>query len=198
MLPPALAFAGDLDAWRKFRARWNAASTWSAEFSQTMDLGDGAAPLVSAGRVLLSRPGLVRWEYAGGPARLVVGDGRWLWVYQAELEQAYKVSYSQSLVHSLVVALLGAPGAVEAGYEVVRSGIDQGGQDVFRLTPRDRTGLVLELTVSGGSELAALAVVEAAGTRNEVIFTQAARDLVLASSLFSFTPPAGTDVIVRQ
>lgn len=191
------AAAGEA-AWQGFLSRWGSTPTWSAEFSQRIDLGDGSPALLSYGRILLSRPGRIRWEYEDGPAQLVVGDGVWLWVYQPDLEQVYKVSYDSSPVSAMMAVLLGDAGPLERAYQVSGPGSDDGDRPVFRLSPRDGSGPDIELTAAaGGSELAAVVVTEDSGTRNEVLFTEAVRDAALDASLFSFAPPPGTDVITH-
>ncbi len=193
------AGATDPDSWQQFRSRWDSARTWSAEFTQRLDLGDGAPALESRGRVLLSKPGRIRWEYDGAPGQLVVGDGDWLWIYQAGLEQVYKISYGQSLVHTMIATLVGGPEPLDNAYEVSQAGTNARGHTVFRLQPKDGSGPPLELAVApGAAEPSSVVVVEAAGGRNELTFTDSSLDLPLGASLFNFTPPPGTDVITGQ
>ncbi|HQQ59502.1 MAG TPA: outer-membrane lipoprotein carrier protein LolA, partial [Thermomonas sp.] len=60
------------------------------QFSQQVFDVRGKQKESSSGRVALSAPNQLRWEYIKPYAQLVVADGNTVWVYEPDLNQATK------------------------------------------------------------------------------------------------------------
>lgn len=75
----------------------NAARSMSADFIQIGPNGE-----LSKGRMFLSRPGRLRFEYAPPSPLLLVADGFWLTLLDKELEQAHRWPVSDTPLGILV------------------------------------------------------------------------------------------------
>src|SRR3984957_3237058 len=66
----------------------NGLASWAADFEQTIDDGRGNVLRSAAGRLYLQRPGKFRWDYSQPSEQLVLADGKQIWFYDKEREQA--------------------------------------------------------------------------------------------------------------
>ncbi|RMD85513.1 MAG: outer membrane lipoprotein carrier protein LolA [Candidatus Dadabacteria bacterium] len=183
------------DVWAAYEARWNATRSLVASFRQRIDVDGIGGKVESAGRFYFAKPDRMRWDYVEGQQQSVVGDGRWIWVYQPDLEQVYRVSYETAFGRGGLVALLAGRQALAERYRLELVARDER-EVTIRLTPKADVGEILEVTLAAGSfDLLRLAVRDPAGSTTYVEFSDLRRNVDLASSLFSFTPPEGVDVI---
>src|SRR3989338_7359814 len=63
--------------------------TLQADFEQTL-IRESAAETSSNGKMALQRPGKFRWEVRQPNQQRIIADGRYLWIYDADLEQVTK------------------------------------------------------------------------------------------------------------
>lgn len=137
----------------------------------------------------------MRWDYLEGDKQQVVGDGRWIWVYQPDLEQAYKISYTQAFGTGGLVALLAGREGLAQRYRLSLLSDDEASVSM-RLTPRSGAGETLELSLDVGTmDLRSVRITDPAGSVTTVEFIDVTRNVALDAKLFRFEPPQGTDVI---
>ncbi|MNC96840.1 Outer-membrane lipoprotein carrier protein precursor [compost metagenome] len=73
---------------------------------------------------------------------------------------------------------------------------EQEGVQWLELTPRDADSDYNTIRLGfSGNELAGMVLFDNLGQRTEIVFKDARRNTKLDPALFSFTPPAGLDVI---
>src|SRR5271168_2273551 len=92
-------------------------SSWSADFTQTIDDGHGNVMRSAAGRLYLQRPGKFRWDYSQPSEQLVLADGRQIWFYDKDLAQANVRDMDTSLA-STPASLLSGNGSVTMQFNV--------------------------------------------------------------------------------
>ena len=63
-------------------------SSWSADFKQTIEDGQGHVLRGAAGKFYLARPGKFRWDYSEPSEQLILADGKQIWFYDKDLAQA--------------------------------------------------------------------------------------------------------------
>src|SRR5476651_2216321 len=59
-------------------------STWSADFSQTINDESGKTLRSATGHLYLQRPGKFRWDYLKPAEQMVLADGKKLWFYDKD------------------------------------------------------------------------------------------------------------------
>src|SRR5277367_2676084 len=78
----------------------NGLNSWSADFTQTIDDGHGNVMRSAAGRLYLQRPGKFRWDYSQPSEQLVLADGKQIWFYDKDLQQANVRDMDASLANT--------------------------------------------------------------------------------------------------
>jgi outer membrane lipoprotein carrier protein len=172
-------------------------SSWSADFTQTIDDGNGKVLRRAAGKLYLQRPGKFRWDYTEPSEQLVLADGKQIWFYDKDLAQA-NVRDMDSTLASTPASLLSGGGAVSSQFDV--KGLPSaGGLQWFQLTPKhaDTDFQLVRIGFDKG-ELVSMFLADKLGQITQLTFSHASRNAKFPASLFSFTPPPGVDIIGRE
>jgi outer membrane lipoprotein carrier protein len=144
------------------------------------------------------RPGRFRWESApagaSGAAQLLVADGRNLWFYDRDLEQATVKPLQQAMPQSPAMLLAGGAGLNEA-FDVRADGRHDE-LDWVIVLPKDKGSDFRQARFGfRDRELVRLEIVDKLGQRSNLQFTNVQRNLAVDPAQVRFEPPAGTDVI---
>src|SRR5580692_3049074 len=109
-------------------------STWSADFTQTIDDGHGKVVRSAAGKLYLQKPGKFRWDYSQPSEQVILADGKQIWLYDKDLQQAN--------VRDMDVSLASTPAVLLSGGATVSSQFDvtalpkKAGLDWYQLIPK--------------------------------------------------------------
>jgi outer membrane lipoprotein carrier protein len=171
-------------------------ASWSADFEQTIDDGNGHVLRSAAGRLYLQRPGKFRWDYSQPSEQLVLADGKQIWFYDKDLAQANVRDMDTSLA-STPASLLSGSGSVSTQFDVTALPPSAGLQ-WFQLVPKhaDTDFQLVRIGFDKG-ELRSMFLADKLNQITQLTFSHSKRNLTLAPDLFSFTPPPGVDVIGR-
>jgi outer membrane lipoprotein carrier protein len=197
-LSGALAFcvaqasaAGSIEKLKAFAEQTQSAR---ATFTQTVRDKDGTNVQTTTGKLVFMRPGKFRWEYEKPYQQTIVGDGQKLWVYDKDLNQV-TVKKQEGGLGSSPAALLAGSNDIEQYYNVDAKGI-KGGLDWLEAYPRDPDTMFEKVRMGfKGNSLDTMELYDHLGQVTAIRFGKIERNPKLAPSLFSFTPPAGADVI---
>ncbi|HET8819671.1 MAG TPA: outer membrane lipoprotein chaperone LolA [Xanthomonadaceae bacterium] len=164
-------------------------------FTQKVFDDRGQLKETSSGRVALSRPDLFRWEYTKPYPQLIVADGDKVWVHDPDLEQVTVREQGPEERNSPLAALLD-PAQREQRFVISEAGTDDG-LEWLKLTPKDADDANFRSARLGFGDdgLERMQVTDALGQRTSITFSQWRRNPDFGSGTFSFTPPAGADVI---
>ena len=181
------------DAAGRLASHLSRLDTVSAQFEQR--LFDERRSLLerARGTVLIDRPGRFRFDYSD-PPHLIVGDGARVWIHDPELAQV-TVHDVDAALGSTPAVLLTTDRPVEERFRV--EALDAGaGHDVFVLEPRaeDASFTLIRLAFAGG-ELRRMELLDQFGQTTLITFTDVRRQPAVPPGAFTFTPPAGVDVI---
>jgi outer membrane lipoprotein carrier protein len=80
---------------RGIENRYNRAQTLEVNFEQTYR-GQGRAWKPERGRLLLRKPGKMRWEYSEPPGKLFVTDGKFAWLYTPESNEVERTRLKET------------------------------------------------------------------------------------------------------
>jgi outer membrane lipoprotein carrier protein len=167
--------------------------TGRAQFTQTVTSPDGKKNKTSTGSFEFSRPNRFRFAYAKPFEQTIVGDGQKVWIYDADLNQVSARKLSAAL--GATPAALLAGGALDKDFELsalpAQDGLDWAGAK-----PKAKDSAFDTLKIGfRGKELAAIEIIDAFGQRSLLQFKQFTAGVTIAPESFTFTPPAGADVI---
>ena len=188
--------AADVAAARRLESALGDLSGLRAEFRQLVTDARGQVIETAEGTVSLARPGRFRWEYRV-PQQLIVSDGVTVWFHDIGLEQVTIRSAADTLVGTPAM-LLSGEGDLRAEFEIADGGTAEG-LAWSRLTPRSEEGDFRELRVGiAAGELRRMTLLDRLGQMTRLEFEQVERNPRFDKTVFSFTPPAGVDVVGRS
>jgi outer membrane lipoprotein carrier protein len=168
-----------------------------AGFTQQAVDASGKVVESGSGELLVSRPGRFRWQYQpaeGGP-QLLVADGRNLWFYDRDLQQATVKPASAGLGTTPIMLLSATPADLHRAFEL-RTLPARDGADWVAVTPRDASAdfASAELGFRAG-QLAGLVIHDRLGQVVTLQFTRSERNARIPDAELRFSPPAGVDLI---
>jgi outer membrane lipoprotein carrier protein len=188
---PLLVQAGAIEDLQAFL---NETQSFQAQFRQTISNRQGVQAQESFGVLSIVRPGKLRWEVSKPHPQLVVGNNEKVWVYDPELEQ---VTIRRNDLNSgdSPAALLAGRSALEKNFTLSEDG-ESDGLHWVEAVPRASDSNFEKIRIGlAGKTLRAMALHDNFGQVTRIYFSKAERNPKLPASLFTFTPPAGADVI---
>jgi len=171
-------------------------ATWSADFTQTIDDGHGKVMRSAAGKLYLQKPGKFRWDYAQPSEQLILADGKQIWFYDKDLQQANVRDMNDSLANTPAVLLSGG-GPLSSQFDVTALPPSDGLQWYQLIPKHSDTDFQLVRIGFRNSELASMFLADKLNQVTQLTFTNPKRNAKFAPDLFAFVPPPGVDVIGR-
>ncbi len=171
-------------------------ATWSADFKQTIDDGHGNVVRSAAGKLYLQKPGKFRWDYTEPSEQLILADGKQIWFYDQDLQQANVRNMDASLANTPAVLLSGG-GSLSSQFDVTALPPSDG-LEWYQLIPKhpDTDFQLVRIGFRNG-DLASMFLADKLNQVTQLTFTNPKRNAKLAPDLFTFVPPPGVDVIGR-
>lgn len=165
----------------------------TAFYQEVFDEG-GNSIQRSQGRLKLYRPGRFRWEYITPNAQLILADGRNLWIYDVELEQA-TVKPVTDMLGATPITLLTELRPLEDEFLIEPAG-ERAGLHWVELTPRtqDTEFNRVELGLLD-DQVRQMELHDQFGQKTVIRFDGMKTNLPLPRSEFQFDVPPGVDVI---
>ena len=142
---------------------------------------------------LLAKPNQFVWDSVTPFAQRIISDGKYITVWDVDLEQATKKPLSGAVGNS-PAALLGQPSAdVLPHYDVSTLGAEK-----FRLAPKDDQDLFQALTLSFRDKvISAMSILDTLGQTTVIEFKNVETHEGVAKENFVLDLPANVDVIVE-
>jgi outer membrane lipoprotein carrier protein len=172
-------------------------ATWSADFKQTIDDGHGKIVRSAAGKLYLQKPGKFRWDYLEPCEQLILADGKQIWFYDKDLQQANVRNMDASLANTPAVLLSGG-GSLSSQFDITALPPSDGLQ-WYQLIPKhpDTDFQLVRIGFRNG-DLASMFLADKLNQVTQLTFTNSKRNAKFAADLFTFVPPPGVDVIGRD
>jgi outer membrane lipoprotein carrier protein len=171
-------------------------ATWSADFKQTIDDGHGNVVRSAAGKLYLQKPGKFRWDYSEPSEQLILADGKQIWFYDKDLQQANVRNMDASLANTPAVLLSGG-GSLSSQFDVTALPPSDR-LEWYQLIPKhpDTDFQLVRIGFRSG-DLASMFLADKLNQVTQLTFSNSKRNAKFAADLFTFVPPAGVDVIGR-
>ena len=103
----------------KVDSRYAQTQDFQADFSQETKVEGFETTLSSSGRVLLKKPGLLRWDYSKPSIEQIFVDGDQVLVYVPEHKQVVKANLTQIAASKAPLALLQGVGKLAEQFDVL-------------------------------------------------------------------------------
>jgi len=169
-----------------------------ASFTQTYSYKVYGRKQVSGGKVFFKKPRMMRWDYKTPVSKVFVADGRTLWVYEPEENQAFKQSLTDSQL-PVALTFMSGEGSLADEFD---ARLMQSPSDVYtvELIPKRHAGDYQSLLLKVDRETFAVrssTVVDPVGNTNQVVFTAVKTNAGISDKAFRFSPPEGVRVITE-
>jgi len=182
------------------QATYDGIQDLSARFHQISSLRSSKGKDESNGLLFMKKPGRMRWEYKKPEARLIVSDGKTLYLYTPADRQVMVQEATQAF-NSPAVNLLSGMGKLREDFRI-RWGKteekDRRGNLLLDLKPIESQGHLEQILLEVHPEthmVERILLRDAFGNTTALSFKKVKINTGLADQLFTFAPPPGTEVI---
>jgi outer membrane lipoprotein carrier protein len=201
LLLPALTLAAPSELEQlinALQAKYARLSTLAADFTHIYT-APGERPRRESGRLLLKKPGKMRWDYTTPEVKLYVSDGKLIYEYLPAERLATRVKVKEaSDLRAPFMFLLGR-GNLRRDFkriEFAQESPVRAGHRVLRLVPKraaEFRELLLEIEPRT-LQLARLSFLDRDGARSDFLLSNIQENVSLEEAQFTFKPPAGVEV----
>jgi len=150
-----------------------------------------------SGKLLLLKPGRMKWDYTNPAGKLFLLDGKYAWFYSRGSSQVQRIPSKQ--LDDLRSPLRFLLGHTELEKEMNGLTLATAPNSKFTLTgvPKGQENRVsrLTLTVTMEGTITAIEIEEADGALTHFTFTGEVPNAPIPRDTFHFTPPAGVPVV---
>jgi outer membrane lipoprotein carrier protein len=180
------------------QAKYNKLSSLAADFTQIYT-APGQRERRESGRLLLKKPGKMRWDYASPETKLFLSDGKWLYEYVPSEKYATRSSIKEAGDLRAPFAFLLGRGDLRRDFkriELAGESPIKAGNKILRLFPRraqDFKELLLEIEPDS-LRISRLSIIEPNGARSDFIFTNVQESVPASAAQFIFKAPPGVEV----
>lgn len=192
--PSADAVARDL------QKKYDRVNDFSADFVHSYRGGVLKQQTTERGRMMVKKPGKMRWDYTAPEKKTFVSDGHKMYSYLPKDRQVIVGTVPVQDQAATPVLFLTGKGNIARDYAVVFDKVPDApaGSIALRLTPRKRETEYdwLTLVVEPGTlNLQMLITVDPQGGRSAFTFSNLKENVGLADNLFVFKMPRNVDVM---
>ncbi|MEM1263426.1 MAG: outer membrane lipoprotein chaperone LolA [Pseudomonadota bacterium] len=164
-----------------------------ANFEQELTDSEGRLVESSRGRLLIERPGRLRWDYEE-PDQTVLADGQRLWLFDREVDQVTISDQADTLGGSPAALLAGSSDALNAFERAATYSVDD--IDWFELTPRnDDVDFATVRIGFDDATLRAMVLDDRLGQRTLIRFSAVTLNESIDDGEFSLEIPTYVDIV---
>lgn len=170
-------------------------SALAADFEQRVVDEKGKELQRSSGYMLAAKPDRMIWQIKKPFQYLVVTDGKTLWRYDADLEQATRQPYDGELRQTPALVFSADVEKLQERYDIRLQKADAT-ESRFELLPRSGEKLFRSFTLAiRNQQIDELVMTDNIGQTTTVIFSNRQKNPPLSADQFQFAPPPETDII---
>jgi outer membrane lipoprotein carrier protein len=197
--PGVNAQKSDLDQLvRSLQLKYNKLRSLAADFTQVYS-APGERTRRESGRLLLKKPGRMRWDYTRPETKLFVSNGRVIYEYMPADKYATKSSVKESDdLRAPFMFLLGR-GNLRRDFKLIEFAREtpvKAGNKVLKLVPKraqDFSELMIEIEPVS-LQINRLSFIDDDQGRSDFIFSNISENVPASASQFSFKAPPGVEV----
>jgi len=184
------------DGVTKLRAFMESTKSGQADFVQLVSSREGKPMVPLSGRLSFMRPGQFRWDVQKPYKQLIVADGREVWLWDADLNQATVKPQQKALGASPAAILAGDVQKLDADFKLVDGGISESFEWVDAFPRSKEIGFERIRLAFSGAELVRMELKDSFGQITQITLSHFDKSPIRnAAEVFQFRPPAGADVI---
>ena len=187
-----------LELAQKLQARYEETKTMTADFKQSTSVPMSARKRLGAGKVVISKPGRIRWDYQMPDKQVLISDGKKVSMYIASSAQMIVQPVSQYINSDITYAFFVGTGNIVRDFKVLppeRQG--DASLKAIKLVPKTAHPQVdyLHVWIDENFMIRRLEIVDHFGSITDLSFSNITRNESVSPETFVFTPPLGTEII---
>lgn len=168
--------------------------SFQGDFLQTVWDEDGRRTQTAGGSVALSRPGRFRFQYAHPYRQLILADGKYLWVYDEELQQAVARPILEALGTAPVMLLMNAH-VLQDDFEI-SAGPDRENLSWVKLVPHVQDTEFRSVQIGlDGKGIQKMELQDQFSQKTVIEFKRLQLNVSFPAGYFVFQAPQGVDVV---
>lgn len=168
--------------------------TLTANFVQTLN-GSTAHGSTTSGRMALQHPGKFRWEVEKPQQQIIIADGKTLWIYDVDLQQALQQNLNSQYAINPATLLSGSIADLQKYFTITR--IRTKGRGVwFVLQPKQQNAMFHKISLFFiNDRIKLIHIIDKMGNNSTISLSKVRLNITLNQAIFNFKAPAGVDVI---
>jgi outer membrane lipoprotein carrier protein len=195
--PQALSAAGLA---RAVQRKYEQVRDFSADFEHVYEGGVLRKRVTERGRLLVKKPGMMRWTYTSPEKKEFVSDGRTLYSYVPEDRQVVVSAVPPSNEASSPALFLAGKGDILRDFAPSIAAVPGVGTSDVALklvpsTPKREYDWIVLVLDRATLQIRQLVTTDAQGGASTFVFTRLRENVGLPDKAFAFTIPRGVDVI---
>lgn len=171
----------------------NNLDTFKADFNQKIYSENGNVVDEVTGEIAIKKPGKFYWNVTEPFEQKLIADGKYLWQYDVDLEQATVRNLNEALGSTPAEILSGRVADIEKQYQISFS--EKLGIESFRLIPKEEGQFEYIILEFRQGVLIELVLKDTLAQTTKVIFKNAQFGLALPDTLFLMELPKGIDIV---
>ncbi|HLW69509.1 MAG TPA: outer membrane lipoprotein carrier protein LolA [Candidatus Binataceae bacterium] len=179
----------------RLQRHYETTDSFTAKFTETLTSA-GGPPRERSGKVAYRKGGRIRWEFDQPAPESVIADGATLYDYDPGLNQVIEMPLGDAFKSRSAAAFILGVANLQRDFDAqLLADAPADGLDHLVVTPKDggdKIGLGLD---AKSLNIVTLQVADALGNVTLLKFSDIRRNVPLANSLFTFTPPPGADIV---
>lgn len=169
----------------------------TGDFTQQRLGQNGQGRPAQSGQFSFKRPGQFKWAVVKPYEQLIISDGKRVYQYDPDLAQVTERGVDQSIGASPAAILFGS-GSLEEAF-TISSLPSKDGLDWLRAQPRSADAGFTHVDIGFKNAMPArLELLDSFGQTTRIDLSNIVSNPSLDADEFSFTPPAGVDVVKMQ
>ncbi len=146
------------------------------------------------GTMAIQRPGKFRWQIESPNKQVIIADGKNIWIYDVDLEQAVKQKMNAQYGVNPAMLLSGSVTELQKYFSVTKLKKTPGLW--FELKPKQQNSMFQSVQMQFvDGQLKSMLVSDNLGNKSVITFSNAIINAKSNPNLFKFTAPKGVDVI---
>ncbi len=187
-----------LELAQKLQARYEETKTMTADFKQSTSVPMSTRKRLGAGKVVISKPGRIRWDYQAPDKQVLISDGKKVSMFVANSAQMIVQPVSQYINSDVTYAFFVGTGNIVRDFKVLppeRQG--DGSLKAIKLVPKTAHPQVdyLHVWIDENFMIRRLEIVDHFGSITDLAFSNITRNEPVSPETFAFIPPLGTEII---
>jgi len=182
----------------RLQARYEETTSLAADFQQQATVPMSVRKRSGAGRLVILKPGRIRWDYQTPDRQVLISNGKKVSMYFAQSRQMIVQPVSEYINSDVTYSFFVGTGNIVRDFEVHPSQRSvQPGLQGIKLVPKTAHPQVdfLHVWMDDSYLLRRLEIVDHFGSVTELVFANIVTNAPVAADIFVFSPPPGTEII---